>query len=219
MIVAGHQPDLLPYSGFWFKMAHADVFDLKIFDQFQKRGYHRRVLMRDQWASVPVIGSTHLLPIVDVRIDPDQARTALSQVILGRYQKSPNWSTYGPWILDLLTRPRTERLWQFNLELILGVREVLGITTPIAIAPPPSLPGSAGLVQMLGRYGATTYLSGTGGRAYMGELAEFEEADIAVRWSEHRAESGDSILSILMDHPDPMAAVLAEHRPSEKAVS
>ena len=33
-IYAAHQPDLLPYSGFWYKMAKADVFDLKIWDQF-----------------------------------------------------------------------------------------------------------------------------------------------------------------------------------------
>ena len=43
--MAGHQPDLFPYTGFWYKMAHTDIFDLAVHDQFQERGYQRRVNM------------------------------------------------------------------------------------------------------------------------------------------------------------------------------
>ena len=31
-----HQPDLLPYSGFFHKMAKADVFELGIYYQYTK---------------------------------------------------------------------------------------------------------------------------------------------------------------------------------------
>ena len=51
MIVAIHQPDLLPYSGFWFKMATCDTFVLAVHDQVQKHGYQRRVRMRGTWVS------------------------------------------------------------------------------------------------------------------------------------------------------------------------
>ena len=34
-LVSIHQPDLLPYSGFWFKMAVSDVFVVARHDQFQ----------------------------------------------------------------------------------------------------------------------------------------------------------------------------------------
>lgn len=210
MIVAGHQADLLPYSGFWYKMAKADLFDLKIFDPFQPRSYQRRVMMRGRWASIPVIGSPSHSQISDVRILPAQARDVLTGLIIDRYQDAKNWSTYGPEILDLINQIYTEHLWQFNLHLILGIRELLDIKTPISIARPPAARGGSGLAAVAKQYNATTYLSGTSGRAYMGDYEEFQEVGINIAWSAHRPVTGDSILSVLMDYDDPMGVVMAE---------
>jgi len=210
MIIATHQADLLPYSGFWFKMAKADLFDLKIYDQFQSRGYQRRVSMRGKWASIPVVGNPSRARICDVRIRPEEAGKALSDLIVGRYQGSRNWDPMGKTLLEMIDEIRTEHLWQFNLQLLLGVRELLGITTPISIAVPPEGRGSVGLVSVLRRYDADTYLAGTGGRNYMGDCAEFTAAGIEVQWTTHKAVTGDSIVSVLMDYDDPLAVVLAE---------
>ena len=56
MKVTIHQPDLLPYCGFWFKMATCDAFIVAVHDQFQKHGYQRRVKMRDAWCSHQLVG-------------------------------------------------------------------------------------------------------------------------------------------------------------------
>lgn len=213
--VTTHQADLLPYSGFWFKMAKADLFDLKIYDQFQARGYQRRVMMRDKWASIPVVGNPTRARICDVRIDPVQARDALTNLITGRYRGSRNWHLMGKTLIDMIGDIHTEHLWQFNMSLILGVRELLGITTPVSISVAPEGRGSVGLVSVLRNYNATNYLAGTGGRGYMGDCAEFDEAGIAVQWSTHRAVTGDSIVSVLMDYDDPLSVVLAEHDAEE----
>lgn len=210
MIVTTHQADLLPYSGFWFKMAKADLFDLKIYDQFQARGYQRRVPMRGTWASIPVVGSPSRARICDVRIRPAEARQVLSDHIVGRYRGARNWEPMGKALLEMIAEIDTEHLWQFNLSLLLGVRELLGIETPIAIGLPPEGRGNEGLVSMLRRYKADTYLAGVGGRAYMGDCAEFAAAGIGVVWSTHQPVTGDSIVSVLLDHDDPMAVVLAE---------
>ncbi len=210
MMVTTHQADLLPYSGFWFKMAKADLFDLKIYDQFQARGYQRRVPMRGKWASIPVVGNPTRARICDVRIRPDEARVALKNLLVGRYSDARNWHFMGKAIIEMIDGISTEHLWQFNLSLILGVRELLGITTPIAIGLPPEGRGSVGLVSVLRRYNAETYLAGTGGRAYMGDCEEFREAGIEVQWSNHNPVTGDSIVSVLMDYDDPLSVVLAE---------
>ena len=102
MIVTTHQADLLPYSGFWFKMAKADLFDLKIYDQFQARGYQRRVPMRGSWASIPVVGSPTRARICDVRIRPDEARQVLSDHIVGRYRGARNWEPMGKALLEMI---------------------------------------------------------------------------------------------------------------------
>ncbi|NAZ85514.1 WbqC family protein [Kineococcus indalonis] len=211
MIVASHQADLLPYSGFWYKMAKADLFDLKIFDQFVDRGYQRRVRMRGAWASMPVLGNPKYIPINEVRIDPVESPKALAKLIHGRYVGSRNWDKYGPMFEDAVKSIRTDRLWHFNVELILLVRDVLGIRTPLSMSVPTEGRGSVGLVSVLKTYGSPTYLSGNGARAYMGDCREFDEAGIRVIWSPHAPVTGDSILSVLMDHEDPLQVVLAEH--------
>lgn len=215
MIVASHQADLLPWSGFWFKMAKSDIFDLKIYDQFQARGRQRRVMMRDKWASVPVVGNPTRERICDVKIRPEEAREALKNQIAGRYRGSRNWDPMGKTLLEMIDDITTEYLWQFNLSLLLGVRDLLGITTPISIAVPTEGRGSVGLVSVLRRYKPDVYLAGTGARAYMGDCAEFHEAGIDVLWSTHKPVTGDSIVSVLMDCDDPLAVVLAEEETTE----
>lgn len=219
MIVGTHQADLLPYSGFWHKMAIVDVFDLKIYDQFQASGYQRRVLMRGRWASVPLVGNPRRSRICDVEIVPKTAHDALADLVVGRYRGARHWAEFGPQVLRILDRNRSAYLWEFNLNLILGVRELLGIGTPVAIAPPPRGHKSEGLVDVLQRYGADTYLAGTGGRAYMGDCHEFREAGIGIRWSDHAPSTGDSILTLLMDHDDPMAEVMATHASRARAAA
>jgi hypothetical protein len=164
---------------------------------------------------VPVVGKPTRDRICDVRIRPDEAGTALKQQITGRYQGSRNWHVMGKTLIEMIDGIRTEHLWQFNLSLLLGVREVLGITTPVSIAVPPEGRGSVGLVSVLRRYNTDVYLAGTGGRNYMGDCAEFREAGIDVLWSTHKAVTGDSIVSVLMDYDDPMSVVLAEETNDE----
>ena len=210
MIVACHQADLLPYSGFWYKMAKADLFDLRIFDPIEARGLQRRVMMRNRWASIPIIGGLSRSLISEARILPVETREALSGVVVERYRDAKHWDRYGPHILDMINQANTEHLWQFNLHLILGIRELLDIRTPISIARAPIGQGGAGLASVMKEYNATTYLSGTGGRAYMGDDEAYQDAGIDIAWSAHRPVTGDSILTVLMDYDDPMSIVMLE---------
>jgi hypothetical protein len=221
LIYAAHQPDLLPYSGFFYKMATADIFDLKIWDQFVDRGYQRRVKMRDTWVSLPLVKSSTTDPIITKQVKPEAASFLVDQ-IRTRYTNSgvkhPKfWDERHEQILDQISSIKTDRLWILNLQLILMIREVLGITTPISMSQPvPShVRGGAGIVATMRHFGAPatpmTYLSGTGARAYMGDCADFIAAGIPVMWSNHRAISGDSILTTIFDHEDPLSVVLLEN--------
>lgn len=219
MIVAAHQPDLLPYSGFFYKMAKADVFDIKWRDQFVERGYQRRVKMMDQWVSIPLakFPGYQTAPI-DRIVMQDGAPGFLADQIRARYlngrKKPPQWGKYGPMICDEILSIKTDMLWEFNLRLIILVRDILGIETPISLGKPvpEGLRGSEGLVASLSAFPAPlTYLSGTGARVYMGDCKEFHDAGISVVWSAHEHVTGDSILTVLFDHEDPMSVVLREH--------
>jgi hypothetical protein len=225
MLYAAHQPDLLAYSGFWYKMAKADVFDLKIWDQYVNRGYQRRVTMRDHWTTLPLEPGSSTDSIFDKRVKPEAAQV-LADCIVKRYSKKSHkqgkfWDQRGDEVVDMVSSITTDRLWQFNLELILFMRDKLGITTPLGLGQPvqEGLRGSAGLISAMQAWpDAHTYLSGTGARVYMGDCAEFTEAGIEVVWSAHDPVVGDSILDLYFDYENPMALVLREKTDSEESV-
>ena len=215
-LYSAHQPDLLPYTGFWYKMAKADVFDIKIWDQFVDKGYQRRVKMRDQWVTLPLVKTSATDPINTKRVT-EAAPRHLADEIVRRYthakKKPPHWDKFGPMICDEVLSIKTDLLWELNFRLIMLVREILGIQTPLTFSRPaaPGLRGSAGIVSTIQAFnGPMEYLSGVGGRSYMGDCREFTDAGIPVVWSRHQAVTGDSILSVLFDYQDPMSVVLAE---------
>ncbi len=217
ILYTAHQPDLLPYSGFWYKMAKADLFDLKIWDQYVRRGYQRRVTMRGSWVTLPMVKAPVTDPINVQRVT-DAAPARLVDGIVRHYthgsRKPRFWDLHGPRICDEVLSIRTDLLWEFNFRLILLVRDILGIDTPLTFSRPaaPGLRGSEGIISIIQSFpGPVDYLSGVGGRAYMGDCQEFTDAGIGVVWSRHRAATGDSILTTLFDNEDPMSVVLAEH--------
>lgn len=224
-VYSAHQPDLLPYSGFWHKMAKADLFDLKIWDQFVAKGYQRRVTMRGGWVTLPLVKSPDTEPINTKRVK-DTAPAHLVDEIVRRYThgaRTPRfWEPYGPRICDEILSIKTDLLWEFNFRLILLVRDLLGIQTPLTFSRPasPGTRGSSGIISVIQAFpGPMEYLSGVGARSYMGDCQEFTDADIPVIWSRHRPATGDSILTVLFDYEDPMSVVLAENDSEDSTTS
>ena len=208
MIVAIHQPDLLPYSGFWFKMLTSDVFVIAQHDQFQKHGYQRRVTMRDAWCSHQLEGKPSLVPITTVRVLPGW-QDRLIGIVRGRYTGAAHWKSRGLPLVDRIAGCTGETLAEVNLSMIHVLRNVLDIRTPLAFTRPPVASGVPRLIEQVQAVGGTAYLSGAGATAYMGEEATttFADAGIELRWSEHRITSGDSVLTVLMDHDDPLEVI------------
>ncbi|MET0447763.1 MAG: WbqC family protein [Aeromicrobium sp.] len=210
MIIASRPADLLPPSGFWYDLATADLLDLRIFDPIHARSPQRRVMMRGQWASIPIVGGAAGSLISEARILPVDTPRVLTELVTERYSGAAHWGRYGPRVVDLINEVHTDHLWQFNLHLILGIRELLDIRTPVSIGRAPTRGGGDGLASVMAEYKATTYLSEPAGRAYVGGDESYEQDGLTIAWSAHRPTTGDSILSVLMDHDDPMAVVLAE---------
>ncbi len=208
MRVAIHQPDLLPYSGFWFKMVSVDRFVLAVHDQFQKHGYQRRVSMRGSWCSHQLVGKPSLIPIEDVVVAPGW-QERLVQVIRGRYAGARYFTARSPELLAAIEAAEGRTLDEVNLALIHVIRDLLGIDTELVTTPPPSGRGIDRLIEQVSSVGGTSYLSGTGGSAYLGDDAAevFGAHGIELRWSDHRPVTGDSIVTLLMDEEAPMEAV------------
>lgn len=209
MKVTIHQPDLLPYSGFWFKMATCDAFVLSVHDQFQKHGYQRRVKMRDAWCSHQLVGKPALVPINTIEV-AEGWQQRIADVIRGRYAGSRHFATRGAELVERILACEGRMLDEVNIAMIEAVREMLGITTPLVVTEPPTQAATERLVEQVRMVGGTAYLAGQGGRAYMGDdpEARFAEDGLDLMWSDHQHTTGDSIVTVLMDEDDPMEVVL-----------
>ena len=213
MKISAHQPDLLPYSGFWYKLLRSDFMDLRIWAQVTKSpGYQRRVLMRDKWVAVTLEpGQSLLVPINEVRIDNRETRHRLIAQIENRYRKAPFYKQRLDDICGAIDAQHSDYLWQFNLGLLVWMRGYLGIRTPFVISQPSQGTKTEGLLSYLALYpNLDTYLSGPGAKKYMSDTTPFEENGIKVEWSKHHAATGDSIVTVLMDYEDPMEVIQHE---------
>ncbi len=190
MICAIHQPNFLPYLGFFDKLLRSDVFILYDTAQYSRGDFHNRNRIKTpggvKWLTVPV----HLhfgQPIQDVRVAAaNLARSHLG--LLRQCYGKARW--YEPlaagierayqaassgWLCDL-----TGRL----LELVL---DWLGYSGKVVWASSLNLDrskrASDSLAEMVDRVGALTYLSGPGARSYLRDQP-FRERGLAVAWQE-----------------------------------
>lgn len=212
MRVAIHQPDLLPWSGFWFKMAHSDRFVLAVHDQLQKHWVQRRVMMRDTWVTLPLVGKPHLVPINTVEVK-DGWQDHLADSIRGRYLGARHWKDRGPDLIERISAVEGSNLAQINIDLMHVIRDLLGITTELVVTDAPEQAGLDRVLEVLQEVGATSYLSGTGARDYIRDdgQAKFDALGIDLVWSDHEKTTGDSVVTLLMDHDDPMEVILRRH--------
>lgn len=216
MIVAAHQPNFLPNSRFWYKLASSDILDLRYRAQFTERGYQRRVKMRDAWCTLPLVGKPRYEPINEVLLDIPKFRAMFPGVMKGRYSGAKHFKTRGNDLIDFAMTRESGYLWEFNLELLLYVRDSLGITTPFSLGLDTIGDKAEGCLSLLRAYpNVDTYLSGIGAKAYMGDTTIFDEAGIKVRWSEHHATTNDSIVTLLMDYDNPIELVMLEEETSQ----
>jgi hypothetical protein len=103
----------------------------------------------------------------------------------------------------------SHNLAEINHQLILGMRDYLGITTEVVLTEPPSEKAADRVLEQLQMVGASSYLSGTGAKDYLDDEAQakFRELGIGLEFSDHEKTTGDSIVTVLMDYDDPMEIV------------
>ncbi len=194
MILTGHQPNYLPYLGFFHKIAKADAFVLVDTVQFVKRGpfgwIHRNRIRSSgpegwMWLSVPVLTSGKFdQSIQEARIDDRSAwrrkHWRSLQLAYGRY---PHFAEHAPFFEALYAR-EWERLSLLSEEIIRYLMKAFGLSTPFHRASDlAGLQGRAGdlILDLCARLKADAYLSGVHGKDYL-DPAAFERAGIRLEF-------------------------------------
>jgi hypothetical protein len=189
--VAIHQPQYLPYLGFFHKLNQCDLFVVLDNVQFQKNGVQNRNKIKTsqgwQWLTVPVLHNLGQL-ILEVKINPSDSWARKHwNAIVSNYGRAPFFADFSP-LLNELYEQSWDNLCALNMALTEWAMVALSIKTPLYYASQLGVTGNQSdlLISICQAVGADSYVSGPGGRNYM-DLDAFEAAGIEVKWQEFTA--------------------------------
>jgi len=192
MIVTIHQPDFLPWLGFFDRWQKSDTYIVLDDVQFLRRGWHHRDKIKAQkgvqWLTVPVLKkSCYHQTIKEVRINNEENwHCKHLKTIQVAYGKATNFDlVYGR--LSEIYNKDYDLLISFNMNLLRLCSNMLGINTTVVFASDFNVKstGSRRLVDLVKSVGGEDYLTGSGSRDYLDE-AIFKKEGINVCWQEFK---------------------------------
>lgn len=191
MIVSIHQPQYMPWLGYFDKIDRADVFVLLDTVQYKKNEWQNRNRIKTadgwQWLTVPV-NYRYPQSIREVVVNSrERWQHRQRQAITTNYRKAPHWSLLEPFLEEVWTR-QWQTIVQLNIQVVRKLVEILGIETPIHIASEtgvfPEDPDER-LIAIARHFCADTYLAGSGGHDYM-DLQKYSRNCLQVVFQEYR---------------------------------
>jgi hypothetical protein len=186
-----HQPDFMPYLGFFQRLLHTDAFVYLDTVQYVDRGWINRDKIKtpkgEKWISVSVKNAPRDTPINRIELsDTNDWREGNLSLLRANYSAAPFFKEIFPSIEALYAGGFT-MLAEFNIASINMLCGMLGIEIKEVIhasqLEPTTFKSNELLVKILKEIGADRYLSGVGARAYF-RPEPFEQAGIEVTWQD-----------------------------------
>lgn len=192
-MVAIHQPNFLPWLGYFHKMVHSDVFIL--FDDVQLprgKSFGNRVLIKTNqgpaWLTVPVKGKGDLPLFNEATINREAGFSKIIRTIKVNYSKAAFFDQIFPGLEDILSKEH-DLLFALNRELIRFVSGLMQLETKI-MASSELDSGSRDdtlekIINLLVSVNAGRYISGKGegSKRYLDESL-FRKKGIELMWQE-----------------------------------
>lgn len=212
MIVAIHQPQFMPWLGYFDKMDQVDCFVLLDQVQFKKNEWQNRnrikTVQGPMWLTVPV---THRFPASLLEVKVNRAvnwRHKHLQALRTNYSRAEGWERARP-ELEALYAGDPEGLVEANRASIDWLRLQLGVVTPMRLASEMILSDepTRRLVDVCRAVGADTYLAGADGRRYM-DLEAFSAAGISVVFQEYEHPEYPQLFGSFVSHLSALDLVL-----------
>jgi hypothetical protein len=175
MIVAGHQPNYLPYLGFFDKIRRSDVFIIEDNVQFERQGFtnRNRILTVDgvRWLTVPIKHANKPLLINEVQIanhgEPSWGRKHWL-TLKHSYCKTPYWNDYQDFFKETY-ESEWDRLIDLNMHFIKGIMGIYKINKPMVMSSTLAAKGKKTelIVAQCREVGAEVQLAGNGCKNYI----------------------------------------------------
>lgn len=199
MIVAIHQPNFLPWLGFFHKMASCDIFVFLDNVQFTKRSIQNRNKIKTakgpMWLTVPVATKgRYFQRTQDVEINNEQNwRETQWKAIVQNYRRARYFDDYAE-PLEKIYSENWSSLVELNAATIRMLQDALEIKPKCVFASQLEVAGHRTelLINLCQALGGDTYLSGPSGRKYMDE-ASFSERGIGLLYRDFNHPEYDQL--------------------------
>lgn len=185
MIISIHQPNYLPWLGYFDKIQASDVFILFDDVQFQKNEFQNRNRIRNaqsaQWLTVPIFHNLgQKINEVKINNTVNWRKDHLNGIELN-YKKTPYFNDYiGP--LREVYQKDWDSLAELNIALISVLVQMLGITTKLvrsSLSQVNETDSTLRLIELCRKYEGTRYISGIDGPDYL-DMKKFDDNGIEV---------------------------------------
>ncbi len=194
MTISIHQPNYLPWLGFFDKIKRSDKF--VIFDNVQyPRGKnhfgHRnkiKIHNNSKWLSIPVAGRSEMKNFNQIGFKNEEWKLEHLRLINIFYKDAYYFDTYYNSFKEILLKPY-KSLSDLNTSLIIFFLEKLDIKTEIVFSSElvdENLKGSNRILSLLDKLNATKYITGSGPGSvrYINEK-DFKERNIELIWQHY----------------------------------
>lgn len=190
MILSVHQPQYIPWLGYFDKIAKSDCFVFLDLVQYKPREFENRNRIRTKdgwmWLTVPVVNKGRgRQRICDVKIDdkspwPRQHWNSLKTW----YGGAGFFRMYAPYFQELYEKP-WEGFEDLSVEIIRFILHELRIPTPVYFESRlgTKAKGTERILELCAKLHADAYLSGEGGKAYL-EEEKFAQAGVKLLYQD-----------------------------------
>lgn len=193
-VVAIHQPNYLPYLGFFKKMMQSDIFVIYDNAQFNKEDYqHRnRIRIYQGWKYLTVPVEKKRTPINDIRIKNEIKvkgipwNEAHLKEIINNYKYTPYFALYKDHLINIYQN-KYDKLIELNMDIIYFLKNAFSIKSKIVFASQLGFVSSSTerLADITEALGGDVYLSGQGGLNYL-DISIFESRGINVEFQDFK---------------------------------
>lgn len=184
MTVSIHQPNFIPWLGYFYKIYHSDVFVVLDDVEYTKNSYINRNLIKTQhgvkWLTIPVMYSGKSNEFIkDIQIHNFmKEKKRILKTIQMVYSKAPFFDNFFPRLQQILMK-NTNSLALINSLIIEWLINLFAFPTKIIYSSTLNIEGvsSQRLINIITSLSGTKYIHGKGGLSYQDKLL-FEESKI-----------------------------------------
>ena len=174
MLISIHQPNYMPWLGYFAKMLYADKFVFHDDIQFSNNSYTNRVQIKNndnvKWLTVPVKKPRFGTNINNIEFSQDDWPKKHLNHLNGSYAKSKAFKEVWPDVQEIYNSIDTSQLLLFsNIEIVKKVAKLLEIKCDFLLSSEIDSKGSGDdkLISIVSEISkSATYVSGSGGAKY-----------------------------------------------------